>query len=120
MMWLETFEYLLSMDSQAKQRLAELIIEAQGHQSQRKFAIALGVNPATLKNWIDGQGSPSPENLEKIAKATGFEGIDDLLEHLRGIQGEKKVASIEQILLLAKNLPKEDRKKLTKMLIDLD
>ncbi|PHK28974.1 hypothetical protein VF14_32670 [Nostoc linckia z18] len=119
-MWLETFEYLLSMDSQAKQRLAELIIEAQGNQSLRKYAMSLGVNPATLKNWIDGQGFPSPENLEKIAKATGFSGIDDLLDYLRGIEREKSAASVKQILLLAKDLSKEERKELTKALIDLD
>lgn len=49
------------------QNLNDLIIQAQGDRSQNLFASQCGISPSTLTRIINGEFTPSPKILKKIA-----------------------------------------------------
>jgi transcriptional regulator with XRE-family HTH domain len=55
------------MTDEVKVRLSEILKQAQGDRPMRKFAKELGVSHVTLMSWVNCEGFPSRESLEKIA-----------------------------------------------------
>ncbi len=111
------------MSSENRERLIEVITRAKGDRSQSEFAAELGVSSSAVQKWLSGSGFPSSDNLEKIALAAGLSGLDALRAYLRGAEGEfvkehPKVA--EEILPIIEQMNKEERKRLMKMMIDLE
>jgi transcriptional regulator with XRE-family HTH domain len=117
MMWMEIFEQVL-MSDQFGERFQEIVSRAKGNCSQGEFARELGVSSSTVQKWLAGNGFPSSDNLEKIAKAAGLSGVDALRNYLKGeVTTTKSPMSTEEILLLAKGLSKKQRKRLIELLL---
>jgi len=49
--------------------------------SQTELARRLGVKQPTVWEWLNGESSPSAENLQKLSRVTGV-SIDELLSHV--------------------------------------
>lgn len=105
-------------DSQVRAKLSAILKQAQGDRTARKFAKDLGVSHVTLMSWLNCEGFPSRESLEKIAVIRG-QDLDDLLADLRG----DRVADIspkkaEDLLPLANNLSDAEKFRLATLLLD--
>ena len=93
-----------SMDSKSK-RLATLIQELRGSQSQRQFAKQLGVSRSSVNFWESHIAWPETENLEKLAALKGW-----TLSHLQTYLIEGELPSedpLEQVLKTVRSLPLE-------------
>ncbi|MCA6580468.1 MAG: hypothetical protein IM537_18755 [Pseudanabaena sp. M57BS1SP1A06MG] len=111
-------EFDLMDDSQVRAKLSAILKQAQGDRTARKFAKDLGVSHVTLMSWLNCEGFPSRESLEKIAVIRG-QDLDDLLADLRG----DRVADIspkkaEDLLPLANNLSDAEKFRLATLLLD--
>ncbi|WP_414755605.1 helix-turn-helix domain-containing protein [Anabaena sp. CCY 9910] len=103
-----------------RDRFVEVVAKAKGDRSQAEFAHYLGVSSSAVQKWLAGNGFPSSENLEKIAKAAGFSGVDEMTRYLRGeefSEDEDRPKIAEEIFPLANHLDKEQRKRLIEMLL---
>ena len=92
--------------------------QAQGDRPMRKFAKELGVSHVTLMSWVNCEGFPSRESLEKIAVVLGMT-LDDLLTDLRG----DRIADIspkkaEDLLSLTNNLSDSEAFRLATLLLE--
>jgi len=93
-----------SMDSKSK-RLATLIQELRGSQSQRQFAKRLGVSPSSVNFWESHIAWPETENLEKLAALKGWT-LSLLQTYL--VEGELPSEDpLEQVLKTVRSLPLE-------------
>lgn len=106
------------MTDEVKARLSEILKQAQGDLPMRKFAKELGVSHVTLMSWVNCEGFPSRESLEKIAVVLGLT-LDDLLANLRG----DRVADIapkraEDLLPLANDLSDSEAFRLATLLLE--
>ena len=108
--------YGLLMDDAARGRLKELLLRVQGDRSQRDFAADLGVTPGALQNWLRGR-VPSSENLERIAIAAGLT-IEGLYNEINGGSAVYVPRVAEDVLQIALQLDREQRRRLVKMIID--
>jgi len=111
-------ELNLFMTDDVKLRLSDILKQAQGDRTARKFAKDLGVSHVTLMSWINCEGFPSRESMEKIAVSRG-QALDDLLADLRG----DRVADIEpkraeDLLPLANNLSDAEAFRLATLLLE--
>lgn len=112
------FGDLVFMTDEVKARLSEILKQAQGDRAVRKFAKDLGVSHVTLMSWINCEGFPSRESLEKIAVIRG-QALDDLLADLRGdrvVDISPKKA--EDLLPLANNLSDAEAFRLATLLLE--
>ncbi|QKQ75567.1 helix-turn-helix transcriptional regulator [Nostoc sp. TCL240-02] len=119
-MWMEIFEQAV-MSDQFGERFREIVKRAMGDRSQTAFARELGVSSSTVQKWLAGNGFPSSDNLEKIAKSTGLSGVDALRNYLKGdmqSDSDARPMSPEEIFLLAKQLTKEQRKRLINLMLE--
>lgn len=105
------------MDAAAKKRLANLIGDLQGRRSLRVFAQDLGVSLKTVQNWLEGGTLPSTKNLQKIAIAANM-NVEELYTYLNGQQIKYVPKVAEDVLRLALQLDKEQRRRLIKLLVD--
>lgn len=108
----------LFMTDEVKMRLSEILKQLQGDRAVRKFAKDLGVSHVTLMSWLEREGFPSRESLEKIANYRG-QTLDDLLADLRG----DRVTDIaprraEDLLPLANNLSTSEAMRLAILLLE--
>ncbi len=108
----------LFMTDDVKVRLSGILKAAQGDRTARKFAKDLGVSHVTLMSWINCEGFPSRESLEKIAIIRG-QSLDDLLADLRG----DRIADIspkkaEDLLPLANDLSDSEAFRLATLLLE--
>jgi transcriptional regulator with XRE-family HTH domain len=87
----------------SKEKLAELIRQLRGDQSQRSFAKTLGVSFASIQSWENGDAMPSTENLAVIAQKSGYT-LQGLIAYLED-RPIPKNASIEEIVMQIKSLP---------------
>ena len=87
----------------SKEKLAELIRQLRGDQSQRAFAKTLGVSFASIQSWENGDAMPSTENLSVIAQKSGYT-LQGLIEYLED-RPISKNASIDEIVMQIKSLP---------------
>ncbi len=107
------------MSDQFAGRFQEIVNRAKGDRSQSEFARELGVSSSTVQKWLAGNGFPSSDNLEKIAKSAGLSGVDALRNYLKGeVATAKSPMSPEEILLLAKGLSKKQRKRLIQLMLE--
>ncbi|MCC5636371.1 helix-turn-helix domain-containing protein [Nostoc sp. CHAB 5844] len=121
-MWLEILEQVL-MNRQFGERFREILNRAKGDRSQSELAKLLGVSSSAVQKWLSGNGFPSSDNLEKIAKAAGLSGVDALRNYLKGEEGVAQgdaPLSAEEAFISVRGLSKEERKRLIKLLVDLD
>jgi transcriptional regulator with XRE-family HTH domain len=72
------------MNQGARQRLAKLVQKARGSKSQRAFARDMGLSFTAVRSWENCESVPSTDNLRKIADATGYGSVDELLDYLNG------------------------------------
>lgn len=77
------------MNITARERLAKIVKEIRGTQSQRGFAKQLGVTGTAVKSWEDMESVPSTKNLKHIALLAGFDSVDGLLSYLNGKPSDK-------------------------------
>ncbi|MEH1786536.1 MAG: helix-turn-helix transcriptional regulator [Nostoc sp.] len=119
-MWLEILEQALMSSEHFGERFQEIVNRAKGDRSQGDFARELGVSPSAVQKWVSGNGFPSSENLEKIAKAAGLSGVDALRAYLKGepAPSESSPKSAEEVLLITKHLSKEERKRLINLMLE--
>ena len=69
------------MDETSKQRLALLIRNARGDESQRAFAKQIGVSYSSLQAWEAANSVPDFENLIAIAEFLGIQ-TSELVRHI--------------------------------------
>lgn len=72
---------ILSVNTEARDRLADLLEAAQGGMSQREFAGVLGVSLGALQGWLECRTIPSTASLDKIAACVG-QSLPELLDYL--------------------------------------
>ncbi|MEH1790349.1 MAG: helix-turn-helix transcriptional regulator [Nostoc sp.] len=116
---MEIFEQVL-MSDQFGERFREIVKRAMGDRSQSEFARELGVSSSAVQKWLAGNGYPSSDNMDKIAKAADLSG-DALRGYLKGEEVASNCdehISPEEIFLLAKKLTKEQRKRLINLMLE--
>jgi transcriptional regulator with XRE-family HTH domain len=64
-----------------KDKLAHMLKELQGNETQRWLARQMKVSPYSLNGWVNASIEPNLESLQKIADYTG-ESLDALLNRL--------------------------------------
>lgn len=117
--WLKFYEHL-EMDQGSKQRFVEKIVQAQAGRSQRRFARDLDVQLGTLQNWLRGDSFPTPDNFKKIAAAVGMSQVQ-LFSYIFGdevVEAPVVPTVAEQALNYSKPLPKSEKIRLIKLLVD--
>lgn len=107
------------MDKDAKMRFVEKIKQAQAGRSQRAFARDIEVQLGTLQNWLRGDSYPTPDNFKKIADAVGMTQLD-LFAYIFNEEMQAPVVPTvaEQALNYSKPLPKSEKVRLIKLLVD--
>ncbi len=107
------------MDKNFRVRLVEAIKRARGDRSQRQFARDLGLSQAAVQSWEKGESIPGLESLEAIAGSLAMT-LEGLLMHLKGDKTDDKPLPTvaEDVLLVAKYLPDEEKARLIKLLVD--
>lgn len=92
------------MNTKAK-RLATLVRELRGSQSQGQFAKKLGVSRSTVTLWESGLAWPEAENLQKLASSKGW-NLEEIQTYL--IEGElPEREPLDEILDRVRSLPSE-------------
>lgn len=92
------------MSNKAK-RLAALVQELRGSQSQGQFAKKLGVGRSTVTFWESCLSYPEAENLQKLAHLKGWT-LEEIQNYL--LEGDLPTEDrLEQILRNIKTLPSE-------------
>lgn len=87
------------------ERLASLIKELRGVNSQRRFSQQLGVSKSCVNFWESGLAWPDTENLDKLAALKGWT-LAELQIYL--IKGElPSEEPLQQILSKLRSLPSE-------------
>lgn len=123
MNWFEDLYFGWLMDEDKRIRLSEVVKKARGERTQRQFAKYLGVSFAAVRSWEEQESYPGLPNLEKIANASGMT-TDDLLAYLRGeishTSALPKAKVAEDLLPYVDKLSAPERKKLIRLLIDID
>lgn len=106
----------MSEREREKQRLGALLKEMQGSLSQRAFARDLKINYASLSSYMLGEQFPETKNLEKIARAKGWdrEELEAYLEE-RTIKSTK---SIDEILREVRAMSPEEALLVAKVALD--
>lgn len=105
------------MTDDVRSRLTNILKQAQGDRSIRKFAKDLGMSHVTVGEWISGTAFPERESLEKIAATLGL-SLDDLLADLRGDRLANHPEKAEDLLPLANNLSDSEAFRLATLLLD--
>ncbi|NDJ20923.1 helix-turn-helix domain-containing protein [Nostoc sp. B(2019)] len=107
-------------NDQFGERFREIVNRAKGDRSQTEFARELGVSSSAVQKWLAGNGFPSSENMDKIAKKAGLSGIDSLRSYLKGEAASSSTDALspEEIFLLSKKLNKEQRKRLIQLMLE--
>ena len=59
-------------DTLAKQRLADLLKDLRGYETQRQFAKRLGTSYTSIQDWEKQIRLPSEKNLKRIAQLKGW------------------------------------------------
>lgn len=87
-------------------RISKTLLAMRNGKSLRGLARELGVNHASLNDWIAGKRTPDNESIQKIARKSGVT-IDWLLHgketpfHLgEALEGLSQVQDIDQLLLI--------------------
>lgn len=89
----------------ARQRLSLLVKSLCENRSQRELANRLGVSHAAISDWINLKTWPSTQNLESLAKASGYT-LTELLSYLsQGAQPQP--LTLSRILSEINSLPAE-------------
>lgn len=108
------------MNEAEKEKLVTILHSLQGELSQRQFAFKLGVTAHAINNWLNKVSLPNRENLEKLAKHMNI-SVDDLLSILRDKPVSSESHNITNATIafnLLQNLPKAEKIKLIKLLLD--
>lgn len=82
--------------------------------SQAKLGEKIGVAQQTVQRWATGKGSPTPDNLDKLAEITGHPAYWFMLPPEEEIREEPRepanMSEDEQLLLtIYKQLPKTEQ-----------
>ncbi|MCJ8279775.1 MAG: helix-turn-helix domain-containing protein [Rivularia sp. ALOHA_DT_140] len=91
------------MDTQARQKLIEVIKLARGSMSLRAFGKELGVSATSVLSWEKGEKVPDTANLASIAARTGYT-FEELLCHLEG-KPLPEASELSVILKHINNMP---------------
>ncbi|GAX46352.1 helix-turn-helix domain-containing protein [Tolypothrix sp. NIES-4075] len=90
------------------ERLAKLVKELRGSQSQHQFAKKIGVSRSSITFWESGQAWPDTENIEKLAALKGW-SLSELQMYL--VQGDSPSGEllypVDQILVAIRRLPSD-------------
>lgn len=106
-----------SMSVKIRERLADLIKEAQGDRTQREFALQIGVSQPALQGWLSGDSFPNRINLKKIATVLGV--TTDELERLIESGEEGSVDTVDEVYeLVMKRLDREGQAQLLRRMMD--
>lgn len=107
----------LFMSTEVRDKLSEILRQAQGDLSLRAFAKNLDVSYGALNSWLTGVSFPERESLEKIAKVLG-RSLEDLLVELRGDRAANTPEKAEDLLPLANNLSDTEAFRLATLLLE--
>ena len=121
---INSFYYSLLVDHTATERIANLIKKLRGNKSQRQFARVLGVSYASIRSWEQSESMPSLQSLQLIA-AYSNQRIEELLDYISNNGEDKsnikeldKIYLAEDILEAIEKMPKVEKTKLIKLLIN--
>ncbi len=109
------------MNEEAKKRLRDKLMEAQGDRSQREFARNLGVALGTLQIWLRGDSLPMIDKFEKLASALGMSQEALFSYVVSGDRGKGNFppatpTKAEDVRLYASALPVEEKIRLLSMI----
>jgi transcriptional regulator with XRE-family HTH domain len=86
-------------------RLARIIQDLRGQESQVKFAKRIGVDRSTISVWESARAYPDSENLAKIARLKGW-SLEQLQTYL--IEGAlPSEEPLDQILRKVRTMPSD-------------
>jgi transcriptional regulator with XRE-family HTH domain len=71
------------MNTETKKRLYQLVRKARGENSQRAFAISLGVSSTAVQHWENGTSMPEAKHLSQIAAIVGY-SLAQVMDYLNG------------------------------------
>jgi transcriptional regulator with XRE-family HTH domain len=90
------------MKTESKTKLSELVKKARGKETLTSFGKKLNVSYTAVLYWENGTSMPDRENLEKIAKISGYT-LEELIEYLEGKKSEP--SQIDTIIRQIKDMP---------------
>ncbi len=91
------------MDTQARQKLIEVIKLARGSMSLRAFGKELGVSATSVLSWEKGEKVPDTANLASIAARAGYT-FEELFSHLEG-KRIPEASELSVVLKQVSNMP---------------
>jgi transcriptional regulator with XRE-family HTH domain len=91
------------VDTQARQKLIEVIKLARGSMSLRAFGKELGVSATSVLSWEKGEKVPDTANLASIAARAGYT-FEELFSHLEG-KRIPEASELSVVLKQVSNMP---------------
>lgn len=113
------FEWLMNIDVQEKLASAVIELRSRRGESQRQFALVVGVSYAAIRSWENFESMPGTKNLERIAALRG-ESLEQFLAFLRGHgeQTQPPNKTVEEIFKDTVSLSRSELARLIQMLVE--
>lgn len=92
---------------ESRERLAKIVRNTRGEQTQRAYAKKLNVSYAAIQDWEKAKTIPGTDNLEKIARSAGLT-LQELIEYLEHGYNEDERVPTTTILREIDSMPVED------------
>ena len=96
---------ITSEDTLAKRKLAELLKELRGSDTQRQFSKRLGTSYTSIQDWEKQIRLPSEKNLQRIAQLKGW-SYYELVLFLFASDAQSVIATTEPFEIIMACLPK--------------
>jgi transcriptional regulator with XRE-family HTH domain len=104
------------MDLAARQRLSALIKHARGEESQREFALRIGLSYAAVRAWEMCESAPKIDSLQALALGIGMPPENLLLAILgKPVEIQSPVVA-EDVFGVVALLPPREKARLIEML----
>lgn len=103
-----------SVDSEARQRFAQVVMELRGNRSYRSFAKILGVSHPTIKAWENLEVVPDVQSFERIAALRG----ETLSEFREFLAGTRQPTSLQRLIQQIQGIPMNDLAQVLRAIAD--
>jgi transcriptional regulator with XRE-family HTH domain len=116
-------EYFIEtvLTPEGKQRLAKIIKNMMGEQTQTEFATFTGISQSTISNYLRGIGEPGLEHIEILATINKMQP-EDFIAYIYGRHKNPlpKTRKAEDLIPCIEQLDLQEKNRLIKFLLQLD